>query len=172
MAAWIRRNAGWLILGIIILFVFAARKLSAATKLTQDKDGFPNDERATKHFTWKELLSQSGHGSNPANLTPDEYQTALSVARLGELIRKLHGDLPFLLRITALGTEDNGNTVWAATASPLPGESLEGLFTTVGDVATQVGKISVITQADQNRIVLYGEPAAIVKSAADGSIVY
>ena len=138
---------------LAVLLFFFGRKAWAAAKskpwqsAEPDAQGYPNEDRATEHFSWAELMV------NPYQHTdafPPQDAKALGIhrdevvrgARYLERIRAARGDLPFVanfkFRIEGSGA---GQVKWGDTLifwlTPLPGQSASEFAKLVSETITK-----------------------------------
>ena len=159
----------WLaIVAVLVVLWLLARNASAEPAITTDGDGFPNEERATAHFTWNELF---GKGNTGAPLTQSSIgglagPESVAIARFMELVRALNGGLPVKVEIDQVDS-----STWSAFASPLPGESTSGLANAAADAVANLsnysGAVSFTTQGDKLRF--FGDSEELVKAVAAGA---
>jgi len=159
------------IVAVLILFWLMTRKAEAATSdIAPDGDGFPNEERATAHFTWNELFSRIspkfGKPITRSVLGGLDSQETVAIARFMELVRALNGGLPVKVSI-----EQVDSSTWGADATPLPGESLKGLSNAAADAVANLsnypGAVSFTSAPDKLRF--FGDSEELVKAVAAGA---
>lgn len=125
-------------------------------------DGYPNAERATPHFTWDELLT--GSGLTYADLTQDQVDGIVAIARFVELVRKLNGDLPIVCNVVGIDTN------YTVTLKPDVPEKITGLSQSVGDAVANLSGYggAVSSSTGTSTVSLYGDTATLVSAVASG----
>jgi len=158
----------WLAIVAALVLIWLLTRNAVAATIATDGDGFPNQERATAHFTWNELF---GKGNAHTPLTASSIgglagPESVAIARFMELVRALNGGLPVKVEIDQVDS-----STWSAYAAPLPGESTTGLANAAADAVANLsnypGAVSFTTQGDKLRF--FGDSEELVKAVAAGA---
>ena len=133
----------FVVLGVLLLWwLFKGGGISALKTLTGGNP-YPDDQNASQHFTWDEILTE--YSSTYSDLSSDEIANIAAIAQLMEIIRTQNGQLPLVGHVLA----DGSSGVYSFTVTPDVAEKQAGLLTAVQDVqanfAGQGGSVGTAT---------------------------
>ena len=154
----------WVFALVAVAAWYIFKKVAAPSTFSQDTSGYPNDERASAHFTWKELT-----GGARSDQSATEELFAVALARTLEYIRHKNGDLPVLVSAFALGDEFAD---YQAFIKADVGEKSDALAQPVADANSAVSGFphAFTYTPNADGFTITGDKAALIAAVASGAV--
>lgn len=162
--AWLKKY--WYVVAIAAAALLYMLLRSRPAPGITSEGGYPNEERASAHFTWKELL---GDGWKYSELTQYQKDFCVALARFAELVRALNMQKPLYCRLNMMPADDTDD--YAATIEPAngqdPAELAKSVMDAVDNFSAYPHTVNFAILGAQARI--YGDSKALIDAVASGA---
>ena len=162
--AWLKKY--WYVVAIAAAALLYMLLRSRPGPGITSEGGYPNEERASAHFTWKELL---GDGWKYNELTQYQKDFCVALARFAELARSLNGQKPLYCGVNMMPADETDDYV--ATFTPANGQAPAELQKAVIDAVANMQSYShaVNFAAVGTGTRVFGDSKSLIDAVASGA---